>query len=390
MKISRRGLSAFLAVAVLALSMRGALADDPIIINAILSLTGPIAYSGTDMQQALRVYENVVNSTGGVRGRPIHFQIADDQSSPQVAVPLANSIIEKKVAVFLGPGSTGTCAAVEPIVRNSGPVQFCLSPGLLPQQGSMVFASSRSVNIVITAMARFANDKGYLRIGELSATDATGQNGSRVLAQSVKGYPALQIVDEEHFDPTAVTIAAEIQKIKATNPQCLFVWASGAAFGTVLRDLRAAGVEVPIFTSSGNYNKQQLAQYASFMPRDLYFDGFTFQGGKVQGSAQVRKAYTDFTAAFKNAAVAPTSSSAYAWDPAIIVVSALKRLGPDATASQIRDYIAGLHDFASVNGVYDYRRGDQHGLGIDSVILVKWDGATGEVVAVSQPGGHPQ
>lgn len=390
MKISRRFLSALAAVGVLALSMRGALADDPVTINAILSLTGPIAFSGADMQQAPKVYENVVNGSGGVRGRQIHFQVVDDQSSPQVAVQLANGIVEKHVPVFLGPGSTGTCAAVEPIVRTTGPVQFCLSPGLLPQQGTMVFASSRSVDIVITAMARFTNDKGYLRVGELSATDATGQNGSRVLAQSIKGYPALRIVDEEHFDPTAITIAAEIQKIKAANPQCLYVWASGAAFGTVLRDLHAAGVDVPIFTSSGNYNKQQLAQYASFMPRDLYFDGFTFQGGKVQGSAQVRKAYTDFTTAFKNAGVAPTSSSAYAWDPAVIVVSALKQLGPDATAAQIRDYIAGLHDFASVNGVYDYRRGDQHGLGIDSVILVKWNAATGDVVAVTQPGGRPQ
>jgi len=226
-------------------------------------------------------------------------------------------------------------------------------------------------------------------VGELSATDATGQNGSRILPEAVKKYPALQIVDEEHFAPTAVTVAAEVQKIKAANPQCLFIWATGPTFGTVLRDLHDAGVDIPVLTSSANFNKQQLTQYAAFMPRDLYFDGFTFQGGMLQGTAQVRKAYTDFVSAFKSAGIAPTSTSAYAWDPATLVVSALKRLGPEATASQIRDYIANLHDFAGVNGVYDFRRGDQHGLGIDSAIVVKWSGTAGDVIAESQPGGRP-
>jgi ABC-type branched-subunit amino acid transport system substrate-binding protein len=91
---------------------------------------------------------------------------------------------------------------------------------------------------------------------------------------------------------------------------------------------------------------------------------------------------------FKAAKMVPTSSSGYSWDPTAIVVSAYGKIGLDATAEQIRDYIANLHSYAGINGTYDFNR-DQHGLGNDSTVVVKWSPATGDIVAASQPGGRP-
>ena len=313
----------------------------------------------------------------------------DDQSSPQVALQLANGIIDKHAPVIVGPAVTGTCAAVEPIVRNGGPVEYCVSPGLQPQKGTYVFSSSRSLDSTLLAEARFLNDKGYNRIGILTATDASGQAGSKGLNDAVPAYKALQIVDEEKFAPTALTVNAEIAKIMQGKPNVIFIFATGPAFATALRGLKDAGVELPVFTSSANINKDQLAQYTAFLPKDLYFDGFPFQVGVPMGSAGQRNAYAAFVAAFKSAGIAPTTLSAYAWDPMSIVLSAFKQAGPDATATQIRDYIANLHDFGGVNGSYDFRPGDQHGLGPDSVVLVKWSPAAGAVTAASQTGGKP-
>ena len=364
--------------------------QEALTINVILSLTGPAAFAGLDEKAALVVYETMTNKSGGVRGRQVHFQIFDDQSSPQVALQLANGIIDKHAPVIVGPAVTGTCAAVEAVVRNSGPVEYCLSPGLQPQKGTFVFSSSRSLDATLLAEARFLNDKKYDRIGVLTATDASGQAGSKGLNDAVPSYRSLQIVDEEKFAPSAITLNAEVSKIVQAKPDCVFIFATGPAFATALRGLKDAGVDVPVFTSSANINKDQLAQYSAFLPKDLYFDGFPFQVGVPMGTAGQRNAYAAFTAAFKAAGVAPTTLSAYAWDPMNIVVSAFKQIGPDATAAQIRDYIANLHDFGGVNGSYDFRPGDQHGLGVDSVVVVKWSPAAGAVVAASQTGGRPQ
>jgi hypothetical protein len=40
--------------------------------------------------------------------------------------------------------------------------------------------------------------------------------------------------------------------------------------------------------------------------------------------------------------------------------------------------------------VYDFRSGDQHGLGIDSTLVVRYDPATNGVDIMSGAGGAPQ
>jgi hypothetical protein len=42
-----------------------------------------------------------------------------------------------------------------------------------------------------------------------------------------------------------------------------------------------------------------------------------------------------------------------------------------------------------VNGLYDFRSGDQHGLTDSSVVLVRWDQQKKVMVAASRPGGLP-
>jgi branched-chain amino acid transport system substrate-binding protein len=371
----------------LALVPPAAFGDDNLTINVILPLTGPAAFIGLDEKNAIQIYETLINKLGGVRSRPVHFQIFDDQSSPQIDLQIVNSLIAQHAAVFIGPANGASCSAVEPVVRAGGPVEYCLSPALSPQKGSFVFASARSLVATVTPMARFINDKGYDRIATLSVTDASGQAGLHALEDALPNYPALHIVDEEKFAPTEITVTAQIAKMKAANPKAVFIHASGPAFGTVLRGLKDAGIDVPTFTSSANLSKPLLAQYAAFLPHDLYFDGFPWQGVPPK-DPPMRKAYDTFVSGFKAAKIVPTSSSGYSWDPTAIVVSAYGKIGLDATAEQIRDYIANLRDYTGINGTYDFGR-DQHGLGSDSTVVVKWSPATGGIVAASQPGGKP-
>ncbi len=42
---------------------------------------------------------------------------------------------------------------------------------------------------------------------------------------------------------------------------------------------------------------------------------------------------------------------ATAWDAGLIVAEGLKKLGPKATAQQLKDYIANLTDFAGADGI---------------------------------------
>jgi len=362
--------------------------DEALTITVVVSLTGAAAFTGADEKNVLQVYESVINKEGGVRGRPVHFQFLDDTSSPQVAVQLVNGIAANHGAVFLGPSLTGPCAAGEAIVRSAGPVEYCFSPGLQTPKGGFAFSAARSIDAMLFAEERFMNEKGYHRVALVATTDASGQFGSSAVINELKNYPALQLVDDERFAQSSLTISAEIAKLKAANPQVVYVIAIGPAFGTVLRGLHDAGLDIPVFGTSGNLN-DQLAQFASFLPKELYFDGDLYQGSNSEGSAAIKKAGAAYLGALKAAGLTPSPSTACAWDAASIVLSAFRQLGADATAEQVHAYIENLHDFSGVNGLYDFRPGDQHGLGPDSLIVVKWSPSTETVSAASQPGGMP-
>jgi branched-chain amino acid transport system substrate-binding protein len=122
----KRILAAFIALVIAGALSSASSAAEPITINAVLSLTGAAAFLGTAEDQALHALEVLVNGSGGVKGRPIAFKVADDQSNPQMAVQIVSELKAKNVPLALGPGFSQTCGAARAIVESSGPVLYCL------------------------------------------------------------------------------------------------------------------------------------------------------------------------------------------------------------------------------------------------------------------------
>jgi hypothetical protein len=58
-----------------------------------------------------------------------------------------------------------------------------------------------------------------------------------------------------------------------------------------------------------------------------------------------------------------------------VIVEALKRAGPNATAAQIRDALAGVQNWPGVLGRYDFRAIPNRGLGLGAMIVARWDPA---------------
>jgi branched-chain amino acid transport system substrate-binding protein len=73
----------------------------------------------------------------------------------------------------------------------------------------------------------------------------------------------------------------------------------------------------------------------------------------------------------------------------LIVVAALRQLGPEATAAQIRDFIANLTDFPGIDGIYNFKASPERGLRPDSAIAVTYDPAANAWVWLTKPGGTP-
>lgn len=381
-----RGLFACaLALAILAASPQPA--QQPYEINVFLALTGSGAFLGQSQVKTLAGLESLINEEGGIKGRPVRFAIQDNQTNPQVTVQLAQGVIAKKVPVMLVSGLVASCQAIAALVKD-GPVMYCLSPALYPATGSFVFSASVSTKDLITALARYFRGRGWRRIATITSTDTTGQDADRNVAETF-GLPEnrdLSIVDQEHFAPSDVSVSAQLAKIKAANAQAILVWTSGTPFGTVLRGIKDAGIDAPIVTTNGNLTYAQMRQYTALLPRELYFPAVAYLANQA-ANGSMRRALDRYFSAAHSAGVTPDTPSGNVWDPAMIVIDALRHIGPNATADDIRRYILALRGYAGISGIYDFRSGNQRGLGARDVVVVRWNEAKGTWVAASKFGG---
>jgi branched-chain amino acid transport system substrate-binding protein len=316
------------------------------------------------------VYENVVNKTGGIHGVPLHFVFHDDQNDPKVAVEIVNELLPQHPVAILGPAVAATCAAIAPLFVN-GPVNYCFSPALAPAKGGNVFASAITLHDVEFQMYARLKKMGYKRFAVIATTDASGQL-SLQYAHEWSGLASnkdVQVVDIEAFSPADISIAAQVAKVKAANPDIICLYAIGTAFGTALRELSNAGLsDITLYTTPANASVTQLDTYHAFLPKTLITSGMPYQG-KLTNPA-MKTAATEYLNSIKDAGLKFDTMQAYAWDPIKITVSALRALPPGATAAQLHTYLEGLHDFAGLWGMYDFRNGDQHGIdGRDSIYV---------------------
>ena len=269
-----RALGALVAAALVAGVPLATAAAEPIAIPVSLPMTGSVALLGQSISTALTVLAESVNKNGGVNGRPIRFDVQDDQSNPPVALQLVNSFIAGKAPVMLGPSLNATCSAIAPALRG-GPVDMCFSPGIHPEPGSYVFSPAPSTLDLAIVTAHYAKRRGWKKMAFIFSTDASGIDGEKVITQAFAQPEnrAVGIVDVEHFGITDLSVAAQIAKIKSADPDALYVWASGTPSTTVMRAIADAGLAVPVLTSYSNATFAQMNAFKSYLPKELLMPG---------------------------------------------------------------------------------------------------------------------
>lgn len=385
----RRVIPALLAAALLASASPVVAADPPFDMPTILEVTGTAAFIGKEALESVQLIAGLLNEKGGIRGRQLHVALQDTASNPSVAIQLMNSIKSSGAQATFGPTFTQDCNAVAPITV-SGPVVSCFSPGVHPKPGAFMFSGGVGSDSMAVAICNYFRAKGWKKVAIISSTDASGQdfeeNFDKALALPANAS-GLQLVAREHFAVSDLSVVAQITRIKAANPQVVIVWTAGLGLGVALRGVHDVGLDVPIMAGNGNMVRAQLRQYDAFVPKMLLFPGI-FGVTPVAGvPPAVRAAQQQYFGAYAREGLKPDLPGALAWDPTMLLLDAYKALGWNATADQLRAWISSQKSWSGVNGVYDFAKNPQRGIGVDSCVIDRWDPGTHDFVAVSKPGG---
>jgi branched-chain amino acid transport system substrate-binding protein len=380
-----------LAAALALVPICGSGADQsPFTIPAVLSQTGPAAFLGSSETKTLQLIEQVVNRQGGIHGRPIKFEVSDDQSNPLLSTQLVQKIAASKPPLLIGPGFVATCLSNLPFLIQNGPVAYCLAPGIAPPAGGYVFSSGPDAEQTNLMTVRWLRVHGWKRIAVCTTTDASGQSFDHgiAFAMAQAENKDVTLVAAEHMNPGDLSATAQMVRIKNAQPDAVLMLGTGTPWGTMMRGAADVGLNVPIVGGNGNAIIAQLTQYASYLPKGLYFPGpLALAQGSI-GAGPVRNAQAVFQAALKGAGFKPDLSFTQAWDPTMLSIDALRAVGVNATAQQVRDWILSQQGWVGISGIYDFKDGSQRGVGARSLIMLRWDKDTSTFAAASRPAGY--
>jgi branched-chain amino acid transport system substrate-binding protein len=362
-------------------------------VHAIVSETGSAAFLGGEEKAALLALAKHVNATGGIDGHPLNLAISDNQSTASTSVSLASPLVSQVPVLMVGSLTT-TDRPVDDLATANGPVIYDLSPGDHPKPGSFVYSSSNSTTNQTAAFVNFAKAKGWTRVAAITSTDTSGQDGWANIEKAVAASNgAVTIVNHQTFGPTDVSVTTQMSKIKASNPQALFIWTTGTPLSTVLKAMQELSLDsLPTMTTNGNASDKEMQSLANELPSQLFFPGAPFMISPERLTGPVKTQVQAFDSAMKAVGQpVPDEGNALAWDPGLILVDALKKLGTGASAAQIQHYISSLNGFAGVTGTYhftDKSIPDNRGLTIQSVYVTQWSKSASNWVQASGPAGQ--
>ena len=105
----------------LALLSAPALAEDSYVVGITAALTGPPASTYAPAVEALRIYLDRVNASGGVNGKKIRLVVEDDFAQPSKAAANAKKILsEDNPVLLLNASLSSTYAPVVVEAKNAG------------------------------------------------------------------------------------------------------------------------------------------------------------------------------------------------------------------------------------------------------------------------------
>ncbi|ULJ75667.1 substrate-binding protein [Rhizobium gallicum] len=224
-----------------------AFAEDPIKIGVPVGLSGANSVVAPSVVQAAELAVEEINAKGGVLGRPLELEIADDASGAAGAQKAFDSLVfQKEVNVVI---SMETSAA-----RNAGlPI---ISKGDVPYIYTS-FYEGKSCNANLFADAwvpeqqvppvvdNFISKQGAKKFFMIGSDYAFG----RGMLTFAKGYiekAGAQIVGEEYLPMDGSDWTAIISKVRSSGADAIITsTAGGAPNVTLTKQLRSSGVTLP-------------------------------------------------------------------------------------------------------------------------------------------------
>jgi branched-chain amino acid transport system substrate-binding protein len=240
----KRTLLGILAASALALP---AAAQD-YVIGLTGALTGPPSSTYAPAVDALRIYLDRINASGGINGHKIKLVLADDGAKPSKAAANTKKLISQdNVILMINASLSSTYAPVIAETKRAGvPLLFASGvcpPSVYPLAAPLEFCTTGyAAHYDSQATLDFikATAKGPVKIG-FSAMAIPLSRGEMDYAMGVSKTMGITPVNEEVIPPPTADYTPFATKLKDSGPNWVYSWAPWVTQVRTLEALRKLG-----------------------------------------------------------------------------------------------------------------------------------------------------
>ncbi len=219
------------------------MAGDEFVVGAVTPLSGKLSVYGVNLQKAMFVALDEVNATGGVKGKAMRIEFADNGSTAEGSVAAITKLIEvNRLPIIFGPAASGNFLAVCRIAQTHRTVLISAESAAnsIARCGDYVFRLNPSDRLQAKALARMTIDRGHGRIALTYIDSAWG----RELAEDFKtDFVAAggSFVDNFPHRPGQTDFADAVHRLAAASARAVVVLSHVEETAALLRQASRVG-----------------------------------------------------------------------------------------------------------------------------------------------------
>src|SRR5579859_1265089 len=366
-------LSAAVAAAFALTALPARAQTSEITIGISISTTGPAAALGIPERNAL---EFVPKEIDGVRLKLI---VLDDGGDPTNATTNARRFVtEAKADIIMGSSTTPPTIAVSNVANEAGIPHIALAPlPVTPERAKWSVVMPQPVPIMGKVLYQHMKAHGVKTVGYIGYSDSYGDLWFNDF--KAQGVPmGMTLVDEERFARPDTSVAGQVLKLVAANPDAILVGASGTAAGLPQSALRERGYKGLIYQTHGAASMDFVRIAGPAAEGVIMASGPVMEQEDQPDSAPTKKPGLALNTAYE-AKYGPNSRSQFAghsYDAfevlKRIIPTALKTAKPGTVEFReaIRQAFLSEREIAASQGVYNWTEKDRSGLDDRSRILL--------------------
>lgn len=323
-----------------------ALAQDdaePIVFGAVFNSTGWMAAYDQPPYQGAQIAIAEINEAGGVLGRPLELIVLDGETDPAIVGNAAIQLIEEGVDFIIAPSDFDIGGPASTAAQQAGLIG--VSPGASsPLYGSLAlgdkqFTVAAWTNYGSAAAAQWAfEEQGWQTayvITDTSIDYSDSQGRYFITSWETLGG---EVVGTDTFIQGDQDFSGQLQRLQAleAQPDVIFIASYMPDVGTLVREIRALGIETPILGGDAYDTSEFYDVLGEEFGNNVYFATHSWMG---EGNSEAMDAFIE---AFEAEFGAPPDNSfiALGYDAVQILaqsIEAAETTESDAVAEAMRE-----------------------------------------------------